>query len=329
MSEIEVSIIQKVKDELSISEDLTGTELYDLLHKYRSTQHPDKFSDKEHKKVAEEKFKKLNGLLQELANYLEKDKQQKKPSEIIPYQKDYEIIKNKQLIIIYEEKIKSLTYEFENSKNVIRELKREIIKLQGDKVEEKTDELIKLYKPSKRSMFSLGLGFLLTFLIGVLSKVDEIAILIKKYFPFDPIYFNYLIFGILVYIPIKYLKMTYEENKIEEAARKIRTPLLIGGFMKYLEAIQLKDSFTEMNVYEYLYSYFIPKNKLLKLYYSKILKMYTISTIDSLKNIFIYNLLNRQLISISSAENLDRKFKISKTIHHSTYNGYTYDDLEP
>lgn len=49
MADITSSIIQKVKNELQIQDNLSSTELYDLLHKYRSTQHPDKFTDKERK----------------------------------------------------------------------------------------------------------------------------------------------------------------------------------------------------------------------------------------------------------------------------------------
>ena len=41
MTELTTSIIQKVKDELQTNEELSATELYDLLHKYRSSQHPD------------------------------------------------------------------------------------------------------------------------------------------------------------------------------------------------------------------------------------------------------------------------------------------------
>jgi len=57
--EITNSIIQEVKDELGISYDIPSTRLYDLLHKYRPTQHPDKFTDENLKEVAEEKFKKI------------------------------------------------------------------------------------------------------------------------------------------------------------------------------------------------------------------------------------------------------------------------------
>ncbi len=45
MSDITASIIQKVKDELDIQEELAPAELYDLLHRYRNSQHPYRFTD--------------------------------------------------------------------------------------------------------------------------------------------------------------------------------------------------------------------------------------------------------------------------------------------
>ena len=124
MTQLSISIIQKVRDELNVSSDLESTELYDLLHKYRNSQHPDKFTNEERKKEAEEKFKYLNTLLLELSNLIEQEKQQRKPSEIIPFQKDYEIVKTKQQNIIHEEEIEELKQTIRVNEFTIRELKK-------------------------------------------------------------------------------------------------------------------------------------------------------------------------------------------------------------
>ena len=109
MTKIATSILQKVKDELELNEDLPSTDLYDLLHKHRSNNHPDKFTNDEIKKEAEEKFKELNILLKELQIFIEKENFEKKPSELIVYEKDFELIKLKQEIISLEEKNNSET----------------------------------------------------------------------------------------------------------------------------------------------------------------------------------------------------------------------------
>lgn len=324
MEELTTSIIQDVKDELQETGDITSTELYDLLYKYRNSQHPDKFFDEERKKDAEEKFKKLDPLLVKLAKYIEQEKQQKKPSEIILYEKEYENIKNRQEIINYEASIKNLQFTKEMNEREIIDLKKQILNLQGDKVDEKTDDLIKHYKPSKNSLLSQGITFVLTLIIGAVTKIDDVAKILSKYFPFDLIYLNYFIFGILIFIPIRFVKMYFEEGQIENTAKRIRTPLFINKFLKYITDTDkgIKDTFTEMDVYEFLRMELAPKNFFSKLFRANIFDLYNEATIDSLKDIYIYNLLNKQLISFSSAEQLDRKFKIVKTLYYHNFPGF-------
>lgn len=317
MTEISKSIIQKVKDELDVKEDLTSSELYDLLHKYRRTQHPDKYTDEKIKKVAEEKFKHLNTLLQELANHIELEKQQKKPSEIVPYVKDYEIVKTKQRNIWLEEEIERLELTISVNEIHLKELLKELKELLSEKVDEKTEQLIQHYKPTKRNLYSLGITFFLTFLTGVLTKIEEIAQFIFKYSPLNETILNYIIFAILLFVPIFYLKMVYEQKKIKKASELIKTPLLINEFLNFLQDKNIDKEFNEMNVYHFLYEKFIYKSKLLKFINSRIFHLYTETTIDGLKDIFIFNLLNKQLIKISQANNLDRNFQIIKEHRYS------------
>jgi hypothetical protein len=315
MSNIEKNIIQKVKEELQVSEkeNLSSTELYDLLHKYRSTQHPDKYADDALKKIAEEKFKHLNELLLELSKHIEQEKQQQLPSEIVLHQKDYEIVKIKQQTVDYEKEVQSLKMTISREEDIIKNLQEEISQLQKEKINTETQDLIKLYKPSKKSIFSLGITFFLTIIIGVLSKVDEIAELIGKYFPFNIEVLNIIILIILIIIPLYYLKKRLDEDIIEKTAKIIITPIFISKFMKDLETKsgmgdRETDSFKELDVCQYItqqLSYGF------KYSYSKLF-IYNAISINALKDIFIYNLLNKKLISISTADKLDRKFTISK-----------------
>ncbi|KAF2082030.1 hypothetical protein [Flavobacterium sharifuzzamanii] len=322
METLTASIIQTVKDELQESGDLTSTELYDLLYKYRNSQHPDKFFDEERKRGAEEKFKKLNSLLVKLAKYIEEEKQQKRPSDMILYEKEYEIIRNKQEIIKYQATIENLQFTKEMNEREIIELKKQILKLQGDKVDEKTDDLIKHYKPSKNSLLSQGITFILTLIIGAITKIDDVAIILSKYFPFDLVYLNYFIFGVLLFIPIRFLKMYFEEGQIENTAKRIKTPLFINKFLNYITDKGFKDTFAEMDVYEFLSMELAPRNIFTKLFRKNIFDLYDEATIDSLKDIYIYNLLNKQLISISNADQLDRKFKIAKTSYYHNFSSF-------
>jgi hypothetical protein len=317
MKTVTKSIIQKVKDQLAISDDLSATELYDLLHKYRSSQHPDKYLDENFKKEAEERFKQLNLLLDELGNFIEKEKLQKKPSELILFEKDFEIIKTKQEILRFEKEIENLRLniqikdiETNNLKAEIKNLKTDLARATSDKVDKKTNDLIELYKPTKRSLLSLGLTFLLTIIIGVLTKIDQIALILKKYSPLQPIILNTLIFIFLIGIPLMYIKMIYEEHRIENAAKRIKTPKFILGFLIYLKENSLYSSFTEMDVYNYLTQTLISRRPIVRYLYANVISIYNETTIDSLKDIFIFNLLNKRLIAISNADRLDRNFDI-------------------
>lgn len=326
MKKLDKSIIQRVKDELDISDDLSSTELYDLLHKYRSSQHPDNFIDSDKQKEAEEKFKSLSSLLQELASFIEKEKLQKKPSEIIPYEKDFELVKTKQTNVRLEEEIENLKLTIRVNEYKIKELKKELVKLRSDKLDEKTKNLIELYKPSKKNLFALGITFFLTFIIGVLSRIDEIATLMSKYSPLDKTIFNYIVFIILVLIPIKYLKMIYEESRIQKLAKKIKTPLFIHKFSEFLEEKNDKDKFVEMDVFNFLHAQFFPKNVFRRFFFTKVFNLYNEITIDSMKDIFIYNLFNKQLIEISSAENLSRSFSIIKKFRYADLDENEFDE---
>ena len=153
-----------------------------------------------------------------------------------------------------------------------------------------------------------------------MSRIEEIATLISKYSPLDKTTFNYIVFTILVLIPIKYIKMLYEESRIQKLAKKIKTPLFIHKFSEFIKEINDTDKFVEMDVSNFLYAQFFPKNTVSKFFFTRIFNLYNEITIDNMKDIFIYNLFNKQLIEISAAENLSRNFSIIK--------GFRYSDLD-
>lgn len=313
MNEITLSIIERVKAELKIEKDLTALELYMLLNEYRKTQHPDKFTSEESIKTAEETFKRLSPLLEELNGLIEIENQDRKPIEIIKTQKDYEIVRTNQQIINYEETIKQLKHTIELNESSNKSLKNQINKLQGEKTDQKINDLIKHYKPSKKSLLSHGITFFLTLIIATITKTDEVATIIMKYSPFDKIYLNYIFFCILVLTPLSIIKSFFEKEKIEKTANRIRTPKLINKFWISLSEKDSKETFTEMDVYEFINLELSPKYSFTEYFRKHIYDLYDEIVINTLKDIFIYNLLNKQLITISSAEKLDRKFKIVKS----------------
>lgn len=308
--EITNSIIQEVKDELGITDDIPSTRLYDLLHKYRTSQHPDKFTDESLKEVAEEKFKKINSLLGKLSTHIELEKQQKPANELAIFQNDYEIIDLKQSTVHLEKEIERLNNEIKSNEYLIKRIRKENKRLKKDYVDKKTEELIKEYKPTKKSLLSLGIIFILTLITGVLTKVEEIANFIFKYSPFEESTLNFVIFSILIFVPVFYGKMLFEQKQIKKASKLIKTPKLTKEFLDYLTEKELEKDFNEYNVYDFLHSKFISKNIIVRFLKSKIFHLYDDNTIDDLKDLFVYNLLNKKLIVFSQADKLDRNFRI-------------------
>ena len=88
MSEIEKSILQKVKDKLKINYEIDSINLYHLLNKKRILSHPDKFQNAELKRQATEDFKELNSLLSELHTFIKSENLKKGSEELIIYEKE-------------------------------------------------------------------------------------------------------------------------------------------------------------------------------------------------------------------------------------------------
>jgi len=293
--------------------------LYDLLYSYRNTVHPDNYNDDTLKNEAEEKFKEISKLLDQLSNFIEIERLRKNPSEIIPYQKDYENVRSKQDILLKEQEIEKLKLDIRLLKYRNRDLRKELKALGIEKLDEKTDELIALYKPTNKNLISLGISAFLFLISGILTNIENIAIQIAKYSPVSKEKINMVIFIIFVIILIVYLKKYFEEMYIQKISKKIRVPKFIKKFFDCLINNNISNEFSESDVYDFLSKELTPQKMMIKLL-TRIFAIYNDITIDVLKDLFIFNLLNKQLIEVSSAENLDRKFRIKK--------GFNYFDEE-
>ena len=321
MLELEKNILQKVKDKLRINYEIDTIKLYDLLNKKRINSHPDKFLDSNLKKKANEDFKEFNSLLSELHTFIQSENSKKTSGELIIFEKEYELINKNQIIIDLEEKIKNLDYSLENKNSEIKALKKALENLKANDLKEKTQELIELYKPTSKNLFSLGISIAIALILGIISKVDKVALIIKKYFPFDPKILNIIIFTVLALIILNYVHKIFEGNLIEKLTQKIKTQAFINKFVIFLNSKDKSDHFTEHNVIEFFEKELSPRNFLSKFIFTNFFSVKNDVAINSMKDIFIYNLLNRKLISISSAEYLDRKFKII----NNNYYLFNYD----
>lgn len=316
MTDLDKNPIEKSKALLGIEKEISTNELYDKLYDYRNSQHPDKFQDDEIKKKAEENFKEAGILLESLKRDIELQLVNKNPSEIIPYQDIYESIQLKQSIVSYQNEISELKQrlslkDYENS-----DLKKELKALRLDKLNEKKDELKQQYAPSRKSIFSNGIVFILALIASIFTKIEEIASFISKYSPIPESVFNYILFGILVFIPVRYFYRYLKQTVINHIAQLIITPPMIQLFLAKLKEDNKIDSFSEIDVYSFIQRIQYPKLKIIRIIYCGVFSIQAFNVLNSLKDIFIYNLLSKQLIEISRADNLDRNFRIVKGYYH-------------
>lgn len=319
MTKLDKTAIDKAKEMLGETGQNSPEELYDKLYEYRNSLHPDRFQDDESKKIAEEKFKDVGNALENLKKTIELQLVEKKPSEIIPFQKTYDIIQLKQTNVDYQNEIKSLKYDIDLLKYENKDLKKEIKNLRNQKLKEKTDELIEQYRPTKKGLFSNGIIFILTLIGGILTKVQDIALFIFKYSPIPENIVHYIIFTILIFIPLRLLYQFLKQNSIEKISQLIITPPMLKIFLDELVSQKKTDEFNELDVYNFISRIKYPKNSLGRWFVNKIFATHSYRVINILKDIFIYNMLSKQLIEISRADRLDRNFKIVKGYYHFSF----------
>lgn len=317
MNKLEKTTIDKAKEMLGIDTDnIKKDELYDQLYEYRISQHPDKYQNEDAKKAAEENFKEAGILLNTLKKDIELQLVKSKPSEIVPFQKIYDNIQLKQNTVDLENEIQDLKTRLRGLGIENNDLKKELKSVRIEKLSEKQDELKQQYAPSKKGIFSNGIIFILTFITAIFTKIEEIANFLSKYSPIPDKLFNYILFGILIFIPVRFFYMYLKQNCVNTIAQLIITPPMIQLFLTHLKNEKKIDDFAENNVYNFILRVQYPKNRFVRIFINKLFGIQSHNVLNRLKDIFIYNLLSKQLIEISRADNLDRNFRIVKGYYH-------------
>ena len=309
-NEIVLGVIERVKNILQIDNN-SPLELLQLLRKYRNSFHPDKFTDEKVKDQAGKKFIEIGTLIQELDSLIQQEQINKSPKELALYEPLYDNTSLQSKLDLSLEENKILNSKIDNLQNLIKDLENELKEKESKVIEGKQAELVKLYRPSNNRLFSITILLALTGLIPVLTKIESISNIIRKYAPFTTTQINMFMFiifiSMIVFSLSKYLQYIAIKNRIDE----IKSPVFQNNFFEFLPD---KNDFTEYQVYTYIYG---EENIIKRTLLLIGLKLYKYETINYLKDVFIHNLIVKQLIEISYAENLDRRFHIiSKPRYH-------------
>ena len=330
MSNIQTSIIEKVKIELNITENIDAFGLYDILFKARNISHPD-LVEPELKKESTERFKKLNELLQELKLHLDGLKLTKSHQELVLFQNNYESIIDKSKILVLEKEKENLVLKLSDKNIEIERLKKIITKEQEDKSEKLNTQLKNIYEPKNSSFLVLGISAFLLLFINIITQITDLKESLIKLIPINITYLNYVLFGLLVFIGLKLYFKNWKLKKIKNIAEILKSSKMISDFFRYngkkhddyhqkkyfmesdLENF-INNKFSNQKYYGYEYRYRKNKNSIkdkLKRPFVKIKSLLSINdqrSLNYLKDIFIYNLLSKGYIQFGKTDNLDREF---------------------
>lgn len=310
--EIVIDIIDRVKKYLQIEDNLSSVELLHLLKEHRKRIHPDKFSEEHAKKEAENKFKSLGELIDELDNFIQNDMLQRPAKEVALYEPIYDnflLQKNLDRALKKSEELNS-TIKYLKEEN--EDLQKVINEKRSNELEHEEREIKNLYKPSSRSLFSLGITFLLALVLAIMTRIDNISELLKKYSPLDNQIINNTIFILFILLLIIIIKQ-YVENLL--LRRKIQTVCSTSSFkLFYKQLVEKKQwndknpkEFNELDVFDFIYG----SKDWYKTVLSKLgFNLYHVGTYEKVKDYFINTLLNKKLIKVYYAKELDRTFTI-------------------
>lgn len=311
---IQTSIVQRVKNALNIKGQCGTNELYNALREYRNQIHPDKYTDPKAKEIAEAKFKETQEMLSELIQFIQNEEISKTPKGLALYKQDYQYVLLQHQFDVAKEEIDSLKTQLEWREREKEELRRELQIKEDARFAIERNKLERMYKPTKINWASLGITFILTSVMAAMSKVEEISEIIISYSPLSQNIINIILFIIFISMLLLTIKGYIENRLLRDQVDKICSSNTANEFMRYLSynnkwKEKEKKRFNESDVLKFI-NYRIPKWKLIlsRVFFS----LYNPNTLELLKNCFINQLLQKHLIEVSYARELDRTFTIEE-----------------
>lgn len=309
---VQLSIVQRIKKFLHVDEECSASELYSRLREYRNQTHPDRFTEDKSKKQAEDKFKEAQKLLPELFQFIQNEALYRTPAELSLYKPVYDHVFTQASLDAAQKEIADLKRELEWRKREVERLTEQLGDNKKQEFDAERKRLEELYKPSRRSWASLGITLLLSGALTIMTKIEEVSSFLKKYSPVDETYLNKGTFIVFLIILALLIKRVTENTIMKRRVCEVCSAKAPVDFIKHIEQVSKSDTpehFTEYQVFEFLHGS--------TRWWKRVLSAlgfvhYQVETVDQLKDFFISNSLCKELISISYAEGLDRRFTIRK-----------------
>lgn len=316
MNELTQSITEKVKKYLNIQEDIDLFALYDIVYECLKKSHPDQFEEN-FKKEAEERFKTLNNLLSELKREIDYLKLTKRPSEIVIYERNFDLVKTKNEVLLLREETNNLNDKLKNKEYEIGKLNAELEKVNSARYKESLEELTQLYKPTKSGILALSISSIIILFISITTQFDTFYKKLSAFSPIEPSIINWILFVILIVTFLIQVLRIFKKNKL----KKICDILIASSTIKNFFDCKVKTDeskyyvskyFTEIDVEDFIKNNFCsPKHlKGLVYHFERFFLIDDHKSINYLKNVFIDNLFCKKFISYGNSKDLERNFVI-------------------
>ena len=204
--------------------------------------------------------------------------------------------------------ITELKNEIEAYKSQIKQFEKGLQEKQGSEISKREQELFSSYRTAKKIIISIILLFLLMGIIIIFTRVKSIANLISQYACYFDKIIIILVVAIFIAVPVYAIIKCFRYRKIKDKIAEVKSPSYIKNFFcEISKEKSVQNEFTESKAYDYIFG---KQCIIIKILFKIGIKFFAIETVNFLNDIFINNLLQKQLIEIGHAEKLDRYYKI-------------------
>ena len=251
------TIIQKVKEELNIVEEISDVDLLVSFKLYIASNHPDKYTDKQLKKEAEEKCKNLNVLYDELKKYIEQKRLKEKalvgynPEDIVKFDyinevdaKDKEITRLKNNNLLFEMKL-------EDANNNIRQLNEKLEGVLASKSDENKQSIKEIYRPRK----PINVAGIAVFVASICAVIPQCQELLES-LNLPAVFISWLLIGVSSLWILSWMRSLVVEKIVDSVESYILTSPVDNELkLHYRETYNSKDYeryFTDVDMSEYV-----------------------------------------------------------------------------
>jgi hypothetical protein len=310
--EIKEKIIEDLGEEIDSND---FNEIYNIIIKYISRVHPDKYTDEKLKNENIEKTKKATAILSIIKSEIEKERI--KSTSLIPIDEikiqleniEYKSLLKDQEIIEYKKLIDKQNNEINAYKQNIIELEKAISLERNKNISIGKEYVSNRYKPKKNQYLFTGTIGSLLIIYNIFSHIESISVSITKYLPFNEKTINIILFSVLIISLFIIIYKIFKSITINNFLDEIITQVSISKFNNIISYNRI----SKQDIYDEIINR-INKMPWYKKIYLKLMGVNNqIIVNEGMNNVINYLLNNKYVEEKSTIDNMNEYFKIKSS----------------